>query len=73
MMEGYAAAKTLVLALKRAAKDKDGITRASFKRTLESFGEVDLGGIDLTYSPTDHTGLEYVDRSFIGADGTFRR
>ncbi len=73
MMEGYAAAKTLVLALRRAAKDKDGITRASIKRTLESFGEVDIGGIDLTYSPTDHSGLEYVDLSFIAADGTFRR
>jgi len=73
MMEGYAAAKTLVIALKRAAKDKEGITRASFKRTLESFGEVDLGGIDVTYSPTDHSGLEYVDLSFIAADGTFRR
>jgi len=73
MMEGYAAAKTLVVALKRAAKDKDGITRASLKRTLESFGEVDIGGIDVTYSPTDHSGLEYVDLSFIAADGTFRR
>jgi len=73
MMEGYAAAKTLVLALKRAAKDKDGITRASIKRTLESFSDVDLGGIDVTYSPTDHSGLEYVDLSFISADGTFRR
>ncbi|HSW25624.1 MAG TPA: ABC transporter substrate-binding protein [Burkholderiaceae bacterium] len=73
MMEGYAAAKTLVLALRRAAKDKDGITRGSIKRTLESFGEVDIGGIDLSYSPTDHSGLEYVDLSFIAADGTFRR
>jgi ABC-type branched-subunit amino acid transport system substrate-binding protein len=73
MMEGYAAAKTLVVALKRASKDKDGVTRASLKRTLESFGEVDIGGIDLTFSPTDHSGLEYVDLSFIAADGTFRR
>ena len=73
MIEGYSAAKVLVLALKRAAKDKDGITRASIKRTLESFGEMDIGGIDLTYSPTDHSGLEYVDLSFIAADGTFRR
>ncbi|HET7525687.1 MAG TPA: ABC transporter substrate-binding protein [Burkholderiaceae bacterium] len=73
MVEGYAAAKTLVVALKRAAKDKDGITRASVKRTLDSFGEVDLGGIDLTYSPTDHSGLEYVDLSFISEDGSFRR
>ena len=73
MMEGYAAAKTLVVALKRSARDKEGITRASFKRALESFGEVDIGGIDLTFSPTDHSGLEYVDLSFIAEDGTFRR
>jgi ABC-type branched-subunit amino acid transport system substrate-binding protein len=73
MIEGYAAAKTLVVALKRAAKEKEGITRASVKRTLDSFGEVDLGGIDLTFSATDHSGLEYVDLSFIAADGTFRR
>jgi len=73
MIEGYAAAKTLVIALKRAAKDKDGITRASIKRTLETFGEVDIGGIDLTFTPTDHSGLEYVDLSYISEDGTFRR
>jgi branched-chain amino acid transport system substrate-binding protein len=73
MIEGYAAAKTLVIALKRAAKDKDGITRASIKRTLETIGEVDIGGIDLTFTPTDHSGLEYVDLSYISEDGTFRR
>ena len=73
MIEGYAAAKTLVVALKRAAKEKDGITRASIKRTLDSLGEVDLGGLDLSYSATDHSGLEYVDLSFISEDGTFRR
>jgi len=73
MIEGYAAAKTLVIALKRAAKDKDGITRASIKRTLETFGDVDIGGIDLTFTPTDHSGLEYVDLSYISEDGTFRR
>ncbi|HEY6514412.1 MAG TPA: ABC transporter substrate-binding protein [Burkholderiaceae bacterium] len=73
MIEGYTAAKTLVVALRRAAKEKDGITRASLKRTLESFGEVDIGGLDVAYSPTDHSGLEYVDLSFIAADGTFRR
>jgi branched-chain amino acid transport system substrate-binding protein len=73
MVEGYAAAKTLVLGLKRAAKDKDGITRSSFKRALEGFGEIDIGGIDLTYSAADHSGLDYVDLSFIAADGTFRR
>jgi ABC-type branched-subunit amino acid transport system substrate-binding protein len=78
MIEGFAAAKVLVIALKKAAVDSKGvITRVSIKRALESFNQVDigggLGGVSLTYSPTDHSGLEYVDLSYIGSDGTFRR
>jgi ABC-type branched-subunit amino acid transport system substrate-binding protein len=78
MIEGFAAAKVLVISLKRAAADNKGpITRSSVKRALESFNQVDigggLGGVSLTYSPTDHSGLEYVDLSYIGSDGTFRR
>jgi len=77
MIEGFAAAKVLVVGLKRAAKDKEGITRASFKRALEGFNRVDIGGgvggTELSYSPTDHSGLDYVDLSFIAEDGSFRR
>jgi len=32
-----------------------------------------LGGTSVSYSATDHTGLDYVDLSYIGGDGTFRR
>ena len=77
MIEGYAASKALVVALRRAAKEKDGVTRASIKRALESFSRVDIGGgvggTELNYSTTDHTGLDYVDLSYISADGSFRR
>ena len=78
MIEGFAASKVLVIALKKAAADGKGtITRSSIKKALESFNQVDigggLGGVGLSYSPTDHTGLDYVDLSYIGADGTFRR
>jgi branched-chain amino acid transport system substrate-binding protein len=78
MIEGFAATKVLVIALKKAAAERKGpITRASVKKALESFNQVDigggLGGAGLSYSPTDHSGLEYVDLSYIGADGTFRR
>jgi ABC-type branched-subunit amino acid transport system substrate-binding protein len=79
MIEGFAAAKVLVVALKKAAADTKGgpITRASIKKALESFHDVDIGGgrggVGLSYSPTDHSGLEYVDLSYIGPDGTFRR
>jgi branched-chain amino acid transport system substrate-binding protein len=73
MIEGFAGAKTLVLGLKRAAKDNKEVTRASLKRALESFNKVDIGGLELTYTATDHTGLDFADLSIIGADGTFRR
>ena len=78
MIEGFAAAKVLVIALKRAQADsKAGTTRVSIKKALETFDKVDigggLGGASVSYSPTDHSGLEYVDLSYIGPDGTFRR
>ena len=78
MIEGFAAAKVLVIGLKKAAADgKSPVTRASFKKALESFSHVDIGGgvggVDLSYSPTDHSGLEFVDLSYISADGAFRR
>lgn len=73
MIEGYAGAKVLVAGLRLAAKDGKGITRASLKRALESFRKVDIGGFEISYSATDHTGLDFADLSFIGADGTFRR
>ncbi|MBX3619687.1 MAG: ABC transporter substrate-binding protein [Rhizobacter sp.] len=72
MFEGYAAAKVLVVALRRAAKDKD-LTRTGIKKALESFNHVDIGGLEVTYSPTDHTGLDYADLSIVAADGSFRR
>ena len=78
MIEGFAAAKVLVVGLKRAADANKGVvTRAGLKRALESFNRVDigggLGGRELSYSATDHTGLDYVDLSRINADGWFRR
>jgi branched-chain amino acid transport system substrate-binding protein len=77
MIEGYAASKVLVTALRRASKDKESVTRASFKKALESFVRVDIGGgvggTELTYTPSDHSGLDYVDLSYIGDDGSFRR
>jgi ABC-type branched-subunit amino acid transport system substrate-binding protein len=73
MIEGFAAAKVLVAALRRAEKEGKVITRLSLKRALESLDRLDLGGLEITYSPTDHTGLDFADLSIIAADGTFRR
>ena len=70
MVEGYAAAKVLVEGLRRAGKNP---TREGIKNALETFNRVDIGGLELTYSANDHTGLDYSDLSIIGADGRFRR
>jgi hypothetical protein len=32
----------------------------------------DLGGLEVSYSPEDHTGLDFADLSIIGTDGKFR-
>ena len=70
MMEGFAGAKVLVEGLRRAGP---GPTRASLLNALNNLRRYDLGGMELSYSPTDHTGLEFADLSIIGIDGKFRR
>lgn len=70
MMEGYAAAKVLVEALRRAGPNP---TREGVVAALNGLQRLDLGGMELSYGPADHTGLDFVDLSIIGADGTFRR
>jgi ABC-type branched-subunit amino acid transport system substrate-binding protein len=73
MIEGFAAAKVLVAGLKRAAKEGKGVSRATLVRALETFSRVDIGGLEVSFSPTDHTGLGFADVSIIGSNGTFRR
>jgi ABC-type branched-subunit amino acid transport system substrate-binding protein len=70
MLEGFAAAKVLVEALRRAGSKP---TRASLHAALEGMDRFDLGGLEIGYSPTDHTGLDFADLSIIGSDGKFRR
>ena len=71
MLEGYAAAKVLVEGLRRAAGPR--ITRDRLVAALESIDRVDLGGLEMGYTRTSHTGLNFVDLSIIGHDGRFRR
>ena len=72
LLEGFAGAKVLVEGLRRAAAKRD-LTRAGLQLALESITRFDLGGLELSYSASDHTGLDYADLSIIGADGRFRR
>lgn len=70
MLEGYAAAKVLVEGLRRASP---GATREKLKTALETFRRFDIGGLEVTFTPTDHSGLDYADLSIVGEDGAFRR
>ena len=70
MLEGYAGAKVLVEGLRRAGRNP---TRASLQAALESIQKLDIGGLDVSYSANDHTGLEFAELSIVGADGNFHR
>jgi ABC-type branched-subunit amino acid transport system substrate-binding protein len=70
MIEGFAAARVLVEGLKRAGADP---RRQSLVSALNGLAHFDLGGLEVSYPPTDHTGLDYADLSIVGADGRFMR
>lgn len=72
LLEGFAAAKVLSEGLRRAAAAGQ-LNRTGLQRALEGLNRYDLGGLELSYSATDHTGLDYADLSIISADGKFRR
>ena len=70
MLEGFAAAKVLVEGLRRAGANASG---EKLRNALETIRGFDIGGLDISYSATDHTGLEFVDLSIINKDGKFTR
>lgn len=70
ILEGYAAAKVLVEGLRRAGKNP---TRDSLQAALEGMKRFDLGGLELTFGPDDHTGLEFADLSIVDFEGRFVR
>ena len=70
MLEGFASAKVLVEALRRSSPKP---TRERIQSALEGMHQYDMGGLEISYSPTDHTGLDFADLSIINADGKFRR
>lgn len=70
MLEGFAAAKVLVEGLRRAGAKP---TREKIQAALEGIRKLDIGGLEVNYSPEDHTGLDFADLSIIGTDGKFKR
>ncbi len=70
MLEGYAAAMVLTEGIRRAGND---VTPVKLRNALEGIRDLNLGGLEVSYSASDHTGLDFVDLSIIDATGRFRR
>lgn len=70
MLEGFAAAKVLVEGLRRAGPKP---SREKIQAALEGMDKFDLGGLEVSYGPGDHSGLDFADLSIIGTDGKFKR
>ncbi|MDM0042502.1 ABC transporter substrate-binding protein [Variovorax sp. J22G21] len=69
-LEGFAAGKVLVEALRRAGPKP---TRAKVLAALEGIRGFDLGGgMEISYSPQDHSGIDFADLAII-SDGRFKR
>jgi len=56
--------------LRRAGKQP---TREKLRESLETLHRYDIGGLEVSFSATSHTGLDYTDLSIIGSDGKFTR
>lgn len=69
-LEGFAAAKVLVEALRRAGAKP---TREKIQTALEGMNKFDIGGMEVSYSTKNHTGLDFADLSIISSTGKFRR
>ena len=70
MIEGFAAAKVLVEGLRRAGPKP---TPSMLRDALEGIQKFDLGGLEVSFTASDHSGLDFADLSIIGSDGKFMR
>jgi len=69
-LEGYIAAKVFVEGLRRAGPQP---TREGLVAALETLRDFDVGGFNVTYTPTDHNGSKFVELTVIGREGKFLR
>ena len=67
-LEGFIAAKVMAEGLQRAGRK---LTRARLVEAFETMGRFDLGGFQVSFSPEDHNGSEFVDLTIISRDGRF--
>lgn len=66
LVEGYVGAKVLVEGLRRAGPKP---TRQKLRDALEQIKEYDTGDLYVGFSPTNHSGVHYVDITIINREG----
>ena len=66
-LEGFMSAKALVIGLQRASGD---LTKENFIAQLQA-RKIDLGGLDVSFSPDQHLGMRFVELSCVRDDGSF--
>jgi ABC-type branched-subunit amino acid transport system substrate-binding protein len=68
-LEGYIAARILTQALRNAGRE---ITGEKVAAALEA-RKIELGGFEVTYTPTNHNGSRYTDLVIVGSRGNLVR
>lgn len=69
-LEGFVAAKLLTEGLRRAGPNP---TREKLIAALEKMRNIDLGGVVISYSPTNHDGSRFVELVVVGKAGSIQR
>jgi branched-chain amino acid transport system substrate-binding protein len=70
VLEGFVAAKLMAEAIRRAGPHP---TRQKVIEALDTMRDYDLGGITVSYSPTDHDGSSFVELTIVGKNGVIWR
>jgi ABC-type branched-subunit amino acid transport system substrate-binding protein len=72
-LEGYVSAKVLVEALRRASRNGRAPDRPSLLAALESMASYDVGGFEVSFTPSSRRGADFVDTVVVARDGRFAR
>ncbi|CAN5285635.1 hypothetical protein BH09PSE6_BH09PSE6_32270 [soil metagenome] len=67
-LEGFIAAKVFTEGLRRAGRE---LSRERLIAALETLNRFDIGGMSITFTPTNHNGSRFVDMTMIGSSGKF--
>lgn len=70
LLEGYLSGKVLAEGLKRAGPQP---TRKKLREALEAMRDYDAGGLSIRFSPSNHSGSDYLDITILNRDGRILR